>query len=420
MMDITGKTAPVTDANHGLGHSSAETLLEAGAAKVLSKPLLAIMTTGAGVGIADLYYNQPLLEQMKADLHLAQATIGLVPTVTQIGYALGMLLLVPLGDMLQRRRLTLLFTLLVALACTGIALSLSGTMLLVFSFLLGLTNIMPQLLIPFAVQLASPAERGRVVGLMLSGIFAGVLLSRTVAGFVGTAFGWRAMFALAALALFALLVALSRVLPTTTPSYRGRYAGLIGSVWTLLREQPVLREACLFGATLFAAFMVFWSTLIHLMTSAPFNLGPSAVGLYGILGVGATLLSPIVGRAADRGLARKVAGTMILLTMVSFGIFWVGRTSLFWIGVGVLVMDLGVQLAHVSNQSRILHLAAGAQSRIQTAYMTCYFAGGGIGSAVGAWAWDRAGWSGVCAAAVAILILPLVRWLLPLRTTASH
>ncbi|MFT8365041.1 MAG: MFS transporter [Gluconobacter cerinus] len=253
---------------------------------------------------------------------------------------------------------------------------------------------------------------------MLSGIFLGVLLSRTVAGFVGAAFGWRVMFVVAAIILFVLLLILSRVLPTMAPSYQGRYSGLLASVWTLLREQPTLRETCLFGATLFGAFMVFWSSLIHLMVEPPFHLGPRTVGLYGILGAGAALLSPIVGRAADRGSARNVTGAMILLTIASFGIFWFGRTSLFWIGVGVLAMDLGVQLAHVSNQSRILNLVEGAQSRIQTAYMTSYFAGGGIGAAIGSWAWDRWGWAGACAAAIAILVIPLMRWLLPLRTAS--
>lgn len=220
------------------------------------------------------------------------------------------------------------------------------------------------------------------------------------------------MFALAAIVLFALVLALSQVLPASEPTYRGRYSGLLGSVWTLIRYRPTLREACLFGATLFGAFMVFWSSLIHLMVAPPFNLGPGAVGLYGILGAGAALLSPIVGTAADRGAARNVAGAMILLTMASFGVFWFGRTSLVWIGVGVLAMDLGVQLAHVSNQSRILNLVAGAQSRVQTAYMTCYFAGCGIGSAIGSWAWDKSGWAGVCIAAVAILAVPLVLWCL--------
>jgi predicted MFS family arabinose efflux permease len=399
------------------GHSDASRPLEA-KQPVLSGPRLLTMTIAAAAGVANLFYNQPLLEQMTADLHSGSNAVGFVPTMTQIGYSLGMLLLVPLGDMLQRRRLTLLFVLLAACMSIGTAVSVSAPMLLTFSFLLGLVNVAPQLLIPFAAQLSAPAERGRVVGFMLSGVFLGVLLSRTVAGFVGAAYGWRTMFYATAGLHLILLLALSRSLPVTEPTYRGEYLGLLRSVVTLLAEQPVLRETCLFGATLFGAFMVFWSSLIHLIVAAPFHLGPRTVGLYGVLGAGAALLSPVIGKFTDRGNARSVTGAMIVLTIGSFGIFWLGRASLLWIGVGVLAMDLGVQLAHVSNQGRIMRLVADAHSRIQTAYMTSYFAGGGVGAAVGSWAWGKWGWAGVCVAAVAILMLPLVRYLLPLRTIA--
>jgi len=379
----------------------------------ISRSLLLTMSVAAGAGIANLYYNQPLLDQMARDLNAGEGTIGLVPTLTQIGYAVGMLLLVPLGDMHPRRRLALLFSVLTALALLGTALSVSAPMLVAFSLVLGVCNMAPQLLIPFAAQLAPKEDRGKVVGFMLSGIFIGVLLSRTVAGFVGGEFGWRAMFVAAAVVMVVLTIALARMLPTNVPTYAESYARLLKSVFDLLRDHPTLREACLFGATLFAAFMIFWSSLIHLMVSSQFDLGPRAVGLYGILGAAAAVLSPVIGKLADKGAARTMAGLMIILTIASFGVFWFGRASLVWIGVGVLLMDLGVQLAHVSNQSRILHLASGAQSRIQTAYMTSYFAGGGIGAAIGAFVWDRWEWAGVCTAAVVVLLVPLIRWLLP-------
>ena len=368
---------------------------EVASRKGLSWALLTVMTVSAGVGIANLYYNQPLLDQMGRSLGASAAEIGMAPTLTQIGYSIGMLFLVPLGDMLQRRRLVLLFTLLTALLSIGLAASMSTAMLLGMSFLLG------------------------VVGLMVSGVLLGVLLSRTVAGFVGASFGWRVMFGLAAALMFAVLAILSSMLPATKASYHGSYGSLLRSVWTLVREQPVLREACLFGGMLFGAFMVFWANLIHLLAAGPFHLGPREVGLYGLLGAGAALMSPIVGRIAGKGSARTLAGAMVLLTIASFGVFWIGRSSLIWIGVGVLAMDLGVQLGHVSNQTRILSLAPNAQSRIQTAYMSCYFAGGGIGAALGSLAWSRWGWGGVCLAAIAMLILPLVRWMLPLRTQSA-
>jgi predicted MFS family arabinose efflux permease len=383
-------------------------------APALSRMRLAVMTVAAGVSIANLYYNQPLLEQMEADLHAQAATAGLVPTLTQLGYALGMLFLVPLGDMLQRRRLVLAFTLFAALACAAVAASPSLPVLLGASFLLGLVNMTPQLLIPFAAQLSPPQERGRVVGLMVSGVLLGVLLSRTVAGFVGATFGWRMMFVLASVLLLAVLGLLFLILPVTSPSYRGRYVSLLASVCQLVVEQPVLREACWFGAMLFGAFMAFWANLIHLLAQPPLHLGAPAVGLYGLLGAGATLAGPLIARVAGRGSARNMAGAMAVLTLVSFVPLWLGGSSLFWIAVGVLGMDLGVQLAHISNQTRIVGLVEGAQSRIQTAYMTCYFAGGGLGAAVGSLAWEHGGWPGVCWSAMLMALLPVIRWLLPL------
>ncbi|MFY1664059.1 MFS transporter [Pseudomonas sp. Pseu.R1] len=381
----------------------------------LSRSHLLLMATAAGVGIANLYYNQPLLNQMTQDLESDPVSIGLVPSLTQAGYAIGMLLLVPLGDMIARRKLVILAAALATAMLLGTAFSSGAHAVLVFSVLLGLFNMTPQLLIPLAAQLAAPDKRGQAVGVMLSGAFAGVLLSRTVAGFVGSEWGWRYLYIGAAALQAMLLVALYRALPENQPSYSGRYVDLLKTIMYLLRDQPVLREACLFGATLFGAFMVFWSSLIHLMSAAPFNLGPNSVGLYGILGAGAALLSPIAGRIADRGYARRFAGLMVMLTILSFGIFWEWKTSLIGIGVGVLAMDLGVQLAHVANQSRILHLAPHAQSRIQTAYMTAYFGGGGIGAATGTLAWRSSGWAGVCIAAILLLCIPLLRWFLPLK-----
>jgi len=374
------------------------------------------LSTAAGVGVANLFYNQPLLDQMTTDMQASPASIGLVPSLTQAGYAIGILLVVPLGDMISRRKLIMISAALTSLILFGTAFSTGLSSLLVLSAWLGLSNMTPQLLLPLAAQMAAPGKRGQVVGMMLSGIFAGVLLSRTVAGFVGEAWGWRYLFMGAAIVQASVLLMLYRTLPHNRPTYTGRYFDLLKTIVQLLRDQPVLREACLFGATLFGAFMVFWSSLIHLMSSEPFNLGPDAVGIYGIVGVGAAVLSPIAGKMADRGHARSFAASMVVLAIISFGILWKWQTSLIGIGIGVLALDLGVQLAHVANQSRILHGAPEAQSRIQTAYMTAYFGGGGMGAAIGTVAWQSYGWTGVCIAGAALLCIPLTRCLFPLNT----
>jgi predicted MFS family arabinose efflux permease len=379
----------------------------------LTKPLLWLMATTAGLGIANLYYNQPLLDQMRTELHITATTIGTIPTATQIGYALGMLFLVPLGDMLQRKRLVLLFTTLATLAAAAIANAPSFDTLVAASFLFGMATMTPQLLVPLAAQLAPPERKGKTVGFMVSGILLGILLARTFSGFVGAAYGWRTAFALAAALQAVMVVVLAFALPRTVPTYRGHYLGLLATVWHLMRDQPVLREAALFGAMLFGSFMVFWSNLIHLMETPAFALGPRAVGLYGLLGAAAALLCPWAGGITDRSSPRRVTGLMIAVAAASYGIFWLGRDSLAVIALGVLVMDIGVQLGHVTNQGRIFRLVPAAQSRLQTAYMFCYFVGGGIGSALGAWAWSHYGWAGVCGAAVGMLAVAATRYLLP-------
>ncbi|MDW9248033.1 MFS transporter [Burkholderia cepacia] len=379
----------------------------------LTRLLLWSMATAAGIGIANIYYNQPLLDQMQRTFGVDSRSIGWVPTLTQLGYAIGMLLLVPLGDMFQRKRLVVLFTSLGALAALGLAIAPGLQTLLVVSFLFGLATMTPQLLVPFAAHLARNEEKGKVVGFMVSGILLGILLARTVAGFVGAAFGWRAMFGLAAAVLAITAVIMAMMLPRTEPTYKGHYLGLLATVWQLLRDQPVLREACLFGSMLFGSFMVFWSSLIHLMESPTFQLGPRAVGLYGLLGAAAALMSPLIGGLADKTNPRRLTGVMILLAISSYAIFYYGQYNLLMIAVGVLVMDVGVQLGHVTNQGRIFKLVPSAQSRIQTAYMFFYFTGASVGSALGAAAWSRFGWAGVCGSAVLMLVVAGVRWLMP-------
>ena len=324
-----------------------------------------------------------------------------------------MLLLVPLGDMMQRKRLVLFFTTFSALAALGIALAPGLWWLMLASGLFGLSTMTPQLLVPFAAHLAPADQKGRVVGFMVSGVLLGILLARTVSGFVGGAYGWRVMFGLAAGVQAVTALVLWRLLPRTTPTYDGSYLGLLRSVWGLLRQYGTLRDATLFGAMLFGSFMAFWSCLIHLMESPAFGLGPQAVGLYGLLGAGAAMLSPLIGSLGDRTSPRRLTGIMIALAIASYGVFYWGRTSLVAIGVGVLLMDIGVQMGHVTNQGRIFRLDPHAQSRLQTAYMFFYFTGAATGSLLGGWAWSAFGWAGVCLAAVGMLAVAGVRWLLP-------
>lgn len=374
------------------------------------KPLLFLMSSSCGITVASLYYNQPLLEDIRRAFDAAQSAIGWVPTLTQAGYAAGMLLLVPLGDMLERKRLILFFNLITALCLFAIGFAPVFAVVVAASFLLGLLNMTPQLLIPFAAHLAPPKEKGHVIGTMVSGLLLGILLARTVSGFVGAAWGWRSMFVLAACVLVALSAAFMLWLPKSNPSYQGSYVGLFKSVIDIFRTQPVLQESAFFGAMLFAAFSAFWANLIHLMESPVFNMGSRAVGLFGLLGAAAAALSPFFGRLADRKDPRTTAGIMMSVTLFSFLIFLFFGYGLVGLAIGVLLMDVGVQCGHVCNQSRIFALIPSAQSRIQTAYMFCYFCGGAVGSLLGSWAWSQYQWTGVCLTSLGLLSLALARY----------
>ena len=370
------------------------------------------MASACGICVASLYYNQPLLDQMRETFGASVTQIGWIPTLTQVGYAFGMLFLVPMGDMLERKSLIMIFTILSAIFCALCAIAPSFFLVAAASLALGLASMTPQLIIPFAAHLSPDHERGKVVGTLLSGLLLGILLARTVSGFVGAAFGWRAMFGLASFILLILTAVLSVTIPKSEPTFNGRYTDLLKSVIGIFRTQPTLREASLFGGMLFGSFSVFWANLIHLMQSPTFDLGARAVGLFGLLGAGAALATPWIGSLTDKKDPRSATGIMIGVTILSFAIFLLSGSSLIGLAIGVLVMDIGVQAGHLCNQSRIFALIPEARSRIQTAYMFCYFAGGAFGSFIGSWAWTHYQWAGVCGAALAMLSVALVRFFL--------
>lgn len=378
--------------------------------------ILWTMTAATGLTVGNLYYCQPLLNQIQQDLPGTDQVLGLVPTMTQVGYALGMLFLVPLGDRSERRRLIVIFTMLSALCMLAMSFSTSLPMAVVMSLLIGLSTMTPQLIIPFAAHLAPDNKRGQVVGTVVSGLLLGILLARTISGFVGAAFGWRFMFTAGAVTMFIVALVLQVVLPKSSPTFQGSYKHLIKSVFRLVFDLPVLRESMLFGAMLFASFSAFWATLIHLMETPAFGLGSRAVGLFGLLGAAGALTAPIIGKMADRSSPRANVGVGILLTAAAYVIYWVwGGSSLIALGVGVLIMDIGVQAAHVSNQSRVFALIPEARSRLNTAYMFAYFVGGALGSWTASVAWGLYQWPGVCATALGFLTIGLAVFVLNAR-----
>lgn len=357
------------------------------------------MTIATGLCVANIYYCQPLLHQIQISFSASAQQIGWIPTLTQFGYAAGMLLLIPLGDLVERRRLIFVSTLVSALSLLAMAYSPNIVFAIVMSFAIGITTLTPQFIIPYAAHLAAPAKRGQVVGMVMSGLLLGILLARTVSGFVGEAFGWRAMFTSASAVLFFLAFILRAILPKSEPTFSGSYVHLLRSVAQLVREQRALRESMLVGSSLFGAFSGFWATLIYLMETPEFQLGPRTVGLFGVIGAAGALTAPLVGRFSDKQSPRKAIGAGIILCGLAYMVFGIwGGHSLVALAIGVLLIDVGLQSAHIANQSRVFSLIPEARSRLNTAYMFAYFMGGAAGSWAASYAWELYQWTGVCIA----------------------
>jgi predicted MFS family arabinose efflux permease len=361
----------------------------------LPRSTLLLLATSAGLSVANIYYNQPLLDSFRQSFPGQAHWVGAVPTLTQIGYAIGMFLTSPLGDRFERRSLILLMVL---CECISMAVAVVAPSLWVLcgaSLAIGLLGTIAQQILPFTAELAPPAERGQAVGTVMSGLLLGILLARTASGLIAALAGWRTVYACAVGVMILVGIAIHTRLPRSTPTSTLSYPKLLGSMWHLWHEFPLLREASLTGATVFAGFSAFWTTLALLLASPPFGWGPEAAGMFGLVGAAGALVAPLAGKSADRRGPRVGITVALGITAVSYIVFAFSSTSLAGLIVGVLLLDIGVQAAQISNQSRIFALKPEARSRINTIYIMFYFAGGAAGSALGAYAWRLHGWVGV-------------------------
>ncbi|MBM9518461.1 MFS transporter [Desulforhopalus vacuolatus] len=357
--------------------------------------LVYVMAVACGMAVANLYYAQPLLHTLAQRFGTSEGTTGLIVTMTQLGYVIGLALIVPLGDLLERRQLITVVSAGTAIALAGAAISPGIGSFLFACLAIGLTAVVAQVLVPFAAALAADEQRGAVIGRVMAGLLLGILLARTVSGFIADACGWRAVFWLATVIMIVQSAVLWRMLPQSRGGTRLSYPALIGSVFLLFREEPLLRRRIVYGTCGFAAFSVFWTSIAFLLARPPYGYSDSIIGLFGLVGAAGALSASFAGQIHDRGDTRPATGILLALVVIAFVIMGVYSTHLSAIIVGVVLLDIGQQGSHILNQSVIYTLNNEARSRLTTAYMTCFFFGGVIGSASSGYVFEFGGWSGV-------------------------
>lgn len=378
----------------------------------LTRGTLWLMTIATGMIVANNYYNQPLLGLMARDFGVAESRISNIAMLTQIGYAMGLLLLVPLGDRLKRRRLILWDMGFIVLSLAGMILAPTIEWLFVASFMVGFSSIAPQLFVPMAAELASKEKQSAAIGTVMSGLLVGILLSRVVSGFVGEYLGCKAMYMIAIGCMIVLGILLHRRLPELHPGFSGSYAELMRSLIFLTRTQPVLRLAAFRGATAFAGFSAFWTTLVFHLEEAPFHAGPSVAGSFGIIGAVGALAAAVVGRIAARTTPYRIILYAVLTMIASWGAFYAGGYTYTGLIIGIILIDLGLQSMHIMNQSSFFALRLNAGNRLNTVYMVSYFIGGSTGTFLGAQAWKYYQWDGVVVTGVCFSVLTLAAHLI--------
>jgi predicted MFS family arabinose efflux permease len=376
----------------------------------MSRGLTLLFAVAGGAAVANLYWAQPLLGFIGRDLDASSTMAGWLVTATQIGYAAGVLLVVPLGDVLDRRQLVPVMMLCTATVLVACALAPSIGVLLAAVTLLGLTTVSGQILTPLAGDLAGDAERGRVVGTVVSGLLVGILTSRTISGLVADAAGWRAIYLIAAAATLLLAFLLRRAIPPLAPRAHLPYRRLILSVWEAIRQERAVRWTLVLGATAFAVFTLFWTALTFLLSSPPYSYPVSVIGFFSLAGLVSALAAQQVGHLHDRGWSLPATGWGWAGVVVSFAVAALSGHSVVLILAAIVLLDIAVQGVNILNQMRLFAIAPQARSRLNTAFVTCNFIGGAIGSAAASLLWSTGGWTAVCLTGAGLSCFALALW----------
>ena len=376
----------------------------------LSPALILLMSVATGLAVASNYYAQPLLDTIARAFDLSASSAGLIVTAAQLGYAAGLLFLVPLGDMFERRMLIVSMTLLAAGGMLITASSQSLTMMIIGTALTGLFSVVAQILVPLAATLASPEKRGKVVGTIMSGLLLGILLARTVAGLLASLGGWRTVYWVASVLMLIMALALWRGLPKVKQENHLNYPQLLASVFSLFTRDKLLRTRAILGCLTFANFSILWTSMAFLLAAPPFNYSEGVIGLFGLAGAAGALGARPAGGLADKGKSHMTTSAGLVLLLLSWAAIWYGHVSVLALIVGILVLDLTVQGVHITNQTVIYRVKPDARNRLTAGYMTSYFIGGAAGSLISASAWQHAGWTGVCAIGAIVAAINLLVW----------
>jgi predicted MFS family arabinose efflux permease len=382
----------------------------AGARPGLPRRLAVLLAVACGAAVANNYYAQPLLHTIGAWFGVTGSTAGLLVTAGQVGYAAGLAFLVPLGDVLERRRLITRMMVVTSAALGAAAAAPDIAALGSALAVVGVTTVAAQIIVPMAASLAAEQQRGRAVGTVMSGLMIGVLLARVVSGLVAAAAGWRPVYIIAAVIMLLLAGVLRRILPTVEPSGSSSYRALLRSVLTLVRAEPVLRQRMVLGAVSMGSFSILWTSIAFLLSGPPYRYGSAVIGLFSLAGLAGAVAAPQVGRLADRGHGRLgTLGTIVVL-LAGWGLLALGGHWLAALIPGIVLLDLGAQALHISNQSDIYALPAEVHSRLNTAYMVAYFTGGAVMSAAASLVFSAAGWGGVCVLGSVTAVAGLAVW----------
>ena len=363
----------------------------------ISRPMIFLLAASCGLIVANLYYAQPLAGLISSELQLSPAATGLIVTLTQLGYGLGLLLIVPLGDLVENKRLVVISISTAVLALLAAAFSPSAAPFLIAALLIGISSVAVQIIVPYAAHMAPDAVRGRVVGNVMSGLMMGIMLARPVAGLVAEFASWRMVFIGSAIIMAVLSIALARILPKRVPVAKLGYGALLASMGRLAITTPVLQRRAIYHALMFATFSLFWTTIPLYLSGPAFGLSQGEIALFALAGAAGAVAAPIAGRMADRGWTKPATGFAMLIVAASYLITHIAaegsHTALFLLVMAAIILDFGVTTNLVLGQRAIFALGAEARSRLNGVYMATFFLGGAAGSAVGGWAYASGQWT---------------------------